>query len=249
MINRLFITVILVLFSVTPTLGKDNIVADLDQDQVQITTGFNGADLLLFGAVNRAAVDDIAIIVKGPPKTIAIRHKEKVAGIWLNTGSVNAIGLPSFYHVLSTRPLEEIASPSTLKVNRLNLDNIAFRLDKESTLAASDRAEWKQALIRNMKDGGLWRATSGQISVRDGLLFRANIELPANIIPGDYEIQVLQFRDNAVIEETVSTIAVVKTGLSAKVYKFAHEQSALYGIFAIVFAVAAGWLAAVAFRK
>ena len=249
MIGRFFIAVFLVFLSAHPTLSKDSIVADLDQDQVQITTGFNGANLLLFGAMNRAAVDDIAIIVTGPPKTIAIRQKEKVAGIWLNTDSVNAIGLPSFYHILSTRPLEEIASPSTLKVNRLNLDNIAFRLDNESVLDPSDRPEWKQALIRNMQNSGLWRATSGQISVRNGLLFRADIELPANIIPGDYKIRVLQFRDNAVIEETESTIAVVKTGVSAKVYKFAHEQSVLYGIFAIIFAAASGWLAAVAFRK
>ncbi len=249
MIGRFFITVILLLFSVNQSLAKDNIVADLDQDQVQITTGFNGANLLLFGAMKRAAVDDIAIIVTGPQKTIAIRQKEKIAGIWINTDNVNAIGLPSFYRILSTRPLEEIASPSTLKVNRLNLENIAFRLDKESVLDPSDRAEWRQALIRNMGEKGLWRATSGEISIRNGLLFRANIELPANIIPGDYKVRVLQFRDNAVIEETESTIAVVKTGLSARVYKFAHEQSALYGIFAIIFAAASGWLAAAAFRK
>jgi hypothetical protein len=42
---------------------------------------------------------------------------------------------------------------------------------------------------------------------------------------------------------------VRKAGLSALIYRFAHDYSALYGIFAIIFAVASGWLAAVAFRR
>jgi hypothetical protein len=37
--------------------------------------------------------------------------------------------------------------------------------------------------------------------------------------------------------------------LSALIYKFAHEYSLFYGLFAIAFAVGSGWLAAVAFRR
>jgi hypothetical protein len=37
--------------------------------------------------------------------------------------------------------------------------------------------------------------------------------------------------------------------LSAGIYNFAHDYSALYGIFAILFAVASGWLAAAVFRR
>jgi hypothetical protein len=33
------------------------------------------------------------------------------------------------------------------------------------------------------------------------------------------------------------------------IYNFAHDYSLFYGLFAIAFAVAAGWLAAVAFRR
>jgi hypothetical protein len=33
------------------------------------------------------------------------------------------------------------------------------------------------------------------------------------------------------------------------IYNFAHDYSLIYGLFAIAFAVAAGWLAAVAFRR
>ena len=77
-------------------------MADLDQRDVQITTDFNGAELLLFGALERASVDDIAIIVTGPAKQISIRRKEKVAGIWLNTENADVVGMPAY--IIFCRP-------------------------------------------------------------------------------------------------------------------------------------------------
>ena len=46
-----------------------------------------------------------------------------------------------------------------------------------------------------------------------------------------------------------STLVVRKVGLGADVFNFAHRQATLYGIIAIVVAVAAGWLAGVVFRR
>ena len=37
--------------------------------------------------------------------------------------------------------------------------------------------------------------------------------------------------------------------MSALIYSFAHVYPVFYGLFAIAFAVASGWLAAVAFRR
>ena len=42
---------------------------------------------------------------------------------------------------------------------------------------------------------------------------------------------------------------IKKAGLSELIYRFAHDYSVFYGLFAIAFAVASGWLAAVAFRR
>jgi len=37
--------------------------------------------------------------------------------------------------------------------------------------------------------------------------------------------------------------------VGAQIYRLAHEYSIFYGLFAVAFAVAAGWLASAAFRK
>ena len=243
------IAVLALIISVSGVFAQNRLVADLDEKEVRITTGFTGTELLLFGALDRAGVDDIAIIVTGPSKTIAVRRKSNVAGVWLNTDNANVIGLPSFYHILSTRPLEEIASENTMRINQLGFDHIPFRLDSESEIDEAPIETWKAAMVRNLEKTGLWSNQPGKIKVISNVLFRTDISIPANIIPGDYEVRTLHFRDGAVVEENVSTINVVKRGLSAEIYRIAHEYAPFYGIFAIIFAVAAGWLAAVAFRR
>ena len=229
--------------------AQEKLVADLNQNNVQITTDFNGAELLLFGALNRASVDDIAIIVTGPPKEISIRRKEKVFGIWLNTENADVVNMPSFYHILSTQPLNEIASLSTMKINKIGFDYIPFKLAAGSSIDEGPLEEWKQALINNMQRTGLWTDMPGSIEIIGDVLFRTNIEIPANIVPGEYEVRTIHFRDGAVLSDSVSTLMVAKSGLSAQIYRYAHEYAPFYGIFAILFALASGWLAAVLFRK
>lgn len=247
MIGRL-ILILMMVGSAASAMAQEQLVADLNQKNVRITTDFNGAELLLFGALDRASVDDIAILVTGPQKRISIRRKEQVMGIWLNTENADVV-MPSFYHILSTKPLHEIASLSTMKINRIGFEFIRFKLAPDSRIDEGAPAEWKNALIRNMEETGLWSNQPRSVRIISEVLFRANIQLPAHIVPGEYEVRTIHFRDGAVLSDSVSTLNVAKSGLSAQVYHFAHHYAPFYGIFAILFAVASGWIAAIAFRK
>lgn len=225
------------------------VVADLDQKQVSITTDFNGAELLLFGALDLLDEDDIVIEVRGPAKNIAVRRKDKVAGIWLNTESATLTNVPSFYHLLATRPIEDIADDAERRRIELGYEHIPFVLAPGSKIEEGDLGDWKQALARNMEENLLWDVSHDTVSTRKNALFRTDVILPANIIPGQYDVRILHFRDGRMINEETSSIQVAKRGLSAKIFEVAHSYAPLYGIFAILFAVGSGWLAAVAFRR
>ena len=95
----------------------------------------------------------------------------------------------------------------------------------------------------------LWPAKTGLVSLSHNALFRARVVLPANIVSGTYGIRILQMRGGVAINEDRTNLVVNKGGLSADIYNLAHKHSALYGVLAIAFAVAAGWLAAMAFRR
>jgi len=232
----------------TSVVAQDLLVADLNEIEVAITTDFNGADLLLFGTIDHELNDDVIIIVEGPPKNIAIRQKSRVSGIWINTESATLDTIPSFYQISSTRPLNVIASTKTLKELGLGLDNIPFDLIEGSSISGDDPQVWKAALIRNMENEGLWNENS-DIKVRKKILFRSNIHLPANILPGEYHVRILHFRSGQLFNETYSLINVQKKGLSAQIYQFAHNYPPAYGMFAIIFAVFMGWGAARVFRR
>ena len=107
------------------------LVADLNEKEVQISTDFNGASLLLFGTIDRDIGDDVVIIVEGPPKDIAIRLKSRVSGIWINTESATLTNTPSFYQISSTRPLNVIVSTRTLENLQLGLRSEERRVGKE----------------------------------------------------------------------------------------------------------------------
>ena len=67
--------------------------------------------------------------------------------------------------------------------------------------------------------------------------------------PVNSNYKILHLRDGEKISEENTQIFVKKTGMGSKIYNFAHDYSAFYGIFAIILAIFAGYLAAVGFRK
>ena len=62
--------------------GADYLVADLSKRRIDITLGFSGAEVLLFGATDGGG--DVVVVVRGPKQPVVVRKKERVLGIWAN---------------------------------------------------------------------------------------------------------------------------------------------------------------------
>ncbi|MGR3433611.1 MAG: TIGR02186 family protein, partial [Shimia sp.] len=96
---------LLLWFAATPAHAVEEIVADLSQSRVAITTTFSGSEILVFGAVKRRApvVADapleVIVTVAGPEAPVVVRRKARVAGIWANAEAVTVDSAPSFYAV------------------------------------------------------------------------------------------------------------------------------------------------------
>lgn len=254
-LSTLTLAILLAHFSVKVGLANQ-VIADLSSDEVAITTDFNGQNLLLFGAVSGAGTsqanaqneNDIIVILTGPVQPLASRKKERVSGIWINRETVNWKNAPSFYHILSSSPIDEIL-PLT-KQAELNIGYRHLGLKPISPITSDkSQAFWQDALFRNMTENGLWRVDEQAVKIIRNALFRAPVTLPANIVPGDYQVRILSLRDGELVSEDKREISVQKTGISAFIYRFAHEYAVFYGIFAVAFAVASGWLASAAFRR
>ena len=243
--------------------APNHVVADLSEDLVEITSGYHGTELLLFGAYRGEPGDDLILEVRGPSTDLLQRRKEQKAGIWVNVETVKWMAVPSFYHLFSTRPLTDIAGSAALGDAGIGADTLGLRMAKAAggnnghgggdervtSAPVAGTSAQTEGLARNMTRMGLWGTNSNAVATQQDMLYRTALSLPSNVPPGAYVIRVLHFRDGVAINESKTDMNVRKAGLSALIYRFAHDYSLFYGLFAIAFAVASGWLAAVAFRR
>ena len=107
--GRLFFSAIFI--SWFQTAHAEALVADLTNHLIAISTGFTGASVVLFGAIDGPG--DVAVVVRGPDRDVTVRRKSRIAGIWVNTRELTFSNIPSFYFVAASRPLDEIVSPAT----------------------------------------------------------------------------------------------------------------------------------------
>lgn len=247
--------------------APSRLVADLSQNHVDITSSYHGTELLMFGAYEGAPGDELVLIVEGPASDIVQRRKEKRAGIWVNVETMLWQQAPSFYHLFSTASLDEIADVDTRRQAAIGPTVGGLMLvsqadggggghggggAQDSTIKAepvlgTDQQE--AGLRRNMASNGLWQNNPSSITTQQDMLFRTMLTLPSNVPTGDYIIRILHFRNGVALSERTTDMNIRKAGMSALIYQFAHEYPVFYGLFAIAFAVASGWLAAAAFRR
>ena len=189
----------------------------------------------------------MVVVVRGPHRPSTLRRKARTGGIWINSGSATVENAPSFYRVAATRPLEELASPAILERHQIGLEHLA--LDVQAKDPDADPAEYRKALLRLKQKQGLYGDSVQDIGMLSQRLFRTDLHFPANVPVGTYMVEVYLIAGGQVVSAQTTPLVVGKVGLGADVYDFAHQQAAAYGIIAIALAAAAGWLAAVAFKR
>jgi uncharacterized protein (TIGR02186 family) len=229
------------------TAWAQSLVADLSNHLIAINTGFVGTEVVLFGAIDGPG--DVAVVVQGPPTEVMVRRKARVAGIWINTASMEFQQVPSFYSVATNRPLEQIIGDAVLARHEIGLGHLRLAPLYPGGASPDRIREFRQALIRNKQEEGLYGKSLEQVAFLGERLFRTNVYFPANVPTGAYTVSVFLIRDGDVVSAQTTPLTVSKVGFSAEIFEFAMRQSTFYGISAIIFAVAAGWLAGAIFRK
>jgi len=237
---------IAILFLAMPGAAQSPLIADLSEHQIQITTGFVGTDVLLFGTVDPDS--NVVVVVRGPEEQTTVWRKGRYAGVWVNDRRVVFERVPSFYAVRASAPLDEIASEITRMRHGMGAEFLRLR-SLDDDVSEEDLAVFKAALIRNKQREGLFATGGDDISFLGGQLFRTRLHFPANVPTGFYDVEVFMLQNGRVTHAQTTPLIVRKAGLGADVFYFAYNYSAIYGLIAVLLAVAAGALAAFVFRK
>ena len=231
-------------------LGEE-VVADLSQTRISITADFDGSEILIFGAVKREEPIEedplsVVVTVAGPSQTLTVRRKSRVAAIWANTAAVEIDRAPSFYAVATSAPLEDVLRQT---------EDLRHRITPRRAIRAVgapqdvlDATAFTRALIRIRERSNLYQVREGAVDVREQTLFSTSIQLPANLVEGNYGVRIFLTRDGHVISAYDTVIYVQKVGLEKFLYDLAHQAPMVYGLMSLAIAGLAGWGASAAFR-
>jgi len=228
------------------TAYSSEITVDLADPVVQITAGFSGTDLLLFGVA--PGDGDIVVVVRGPIQDEVVRKKERVLGVWVNRQEIALEDVPAFYAMASNRSLDEFLPGGIANIHQIGLENLQFH-PKDKTRKADDFEHFRHAVLRTKQRQNLYTWDPQPLIFMGNRLFRTKIRIPSNVSVGTFGIETYLIRKGELADSHTTLMNVRKFGLEASVYDFAHRQSFAYGILAIVIACVAGWAANAAFRK
>jgi len=229
--------------------GRPILVPDVSQGRVEIAYSFTGADLLLFGAIlypggrapSGAHRTDVAVVVRGPTQSIRVREKERVAGLWVNADSFRYRSAPSFYAVASSRPIAALLDQRTRAIYELGLDSL--QLSPATAAAPAVERRFARGLVDLRRRAGLYYEAPGTVSIRDGVLYRANLLVPARVPVGRFTAETFLIRDGRVLAAAVAPIEVRKSGFERFVARAAERRPLAYGLVAVMLAIGLGWAA------
>ncbi len=232
----------------SPVVQARGLVADLSNHLVAITTAFTGADVLLFGTLEPAK-GDVVVLVFGPTENVRVRRKSRIGPFWFNTDEMLFRKVPTFYAVASSKPLDLLASDEVLARYQIGTQHLRLEAVPERHRTEADRAAFRAALVRNMQRRGLYTREVLPVRFPGNSLFRTTLHFPANVPPGIYKVETLQFRDGQLENAQSNVLVVSKVGLEADLFDLAQRRPVLYGVGSILVALGAGWTANFLFRS
>jgi uncharacterized protein (TIGR02186 family) len=237
----------LMLMLVAPASAED-LVSGISQDIIQITSNYTGTDIVVFGAIERADKArgrDIVVVVRGPETPMTVRRRDRFAGIWVNSDAAKFQGLPGYYYLASSAPIDRIAPARDLVRFGLGVNHLY------PTLIGShhDARPFRIAALRHLKSMGLYVEAPGTIDFLSETLFRTRIPVPADVARGRYDVEVYLFRDGEVVSAQSTPLFIDQTGLERRLFNLAHNAALLYGLTCVFMAMLLGWISSVLFRR
>ena len=129
---------------------------------------------------------------------------------------------PSFYAIATTRPLDDILSETERLRYQIGMDQAVRRVGGHDTI--EDTTPFTDALVRLRERTGSYQQLDDEVSLAEDTLFQTRIEMPANLVEGDYAAQFFLVRDREVISSGATTIRVEKTGIERWLYNLSRNR-------------------------
>ena len=234
----------------------ETLVASLSTERIAITSNFNGATLVVFGAIERdagapprTAGYDVVTTVRGPRGAVTVREKKRWGPFWFNMESRKYIATPAFLAVAANRPLDQIATQDARRDFLLGVDTLVSAQGDRTKAIDADEPAFRAALIRIRRAQGLFTEKSDGVRFLTPTIFRAAARIPGTVPLGAYAVDVAVLADGVQIARSTMSFAVEKSGAEDEIADASRSRPLQYGLAVAAMALLFGWIASLIFRR
>lgn len=220
---------------------------ELAHNRVDITTGFNGTDVVLFGTTD-VPTPSIAVTLRGPEKKVVVRKKGRVAGAWMNTSSMEFRRVPSYYDYAMTISESQSVPVALMQANLIGVEHLDFYPENPSG-DEQVNIYFRDALVSSLQRKGFYPIKVQGVQFLKPQFFKVTFKLPPGVPTGIYTIESYLIQDGVVTSKESRSLQVGQVGFNARVYIVATESSWLYGLVITVLAALSGWAAFTFLRR
>ena len=225
-------------------MSNEYIISKISNEKISISANFEGSNILIYGVINfEEEENNLLIEIIGPQTSNLILKKEKKLGIWINKNTGQNINLPSFYYIAGTNQINDKILKREFKIKGTGINDIIDEMNKELSLN-----KYKSEIIDINKKKEKFFEGIKPIELKENILFSTSIDLPSNLIEGNYLTKMHVIKDNMIIYTSETIIEVRKIGIEKWLYTIAYKNPFFYGLLSLFLAISFGWLASEVFR-
>ena len=183
------------------------LIVDLSLARVSITSAFQGESILMFGMFDPPG--EIVVVVQGPAARETVMRKQRVLGLWLNTGRQSFDDVPAYYAIAASQPLQRLLARGA-GGEILSLEDRLSTIKPATPRDAPELAKFRSGLVEVKRQEGLYPAAIGQVTVQAGRLFRVDLPFPSRLPEGIYEVKAYLLRDGKIVAAVSRPLPVGK---------------------------------------
>ena len=142
-----------------------------------------------------------------------------------------------------------VASAEVLKASGIGFGYVPMELAKGTEKRTAGEVDaFRKAIVRLKIKDRLYATSDFAVTFIGPSLFRASIELPANVVVGPFETRVFLFRNGEMLSKYTARLDLARRGLEETLHGLAFKRPVIYGFVMIGLATGSGLLAAALFR-
>lgn len=234
--------------------NSQKVLTAASKNKVEIGLFYKGDRINFFG-INPVPGSDVIIrLTAAKDEELKLSVKGRVGPFWMTVKQYAVTGLPFMYKIHASKPIKEIISAET--ANELELGYPALKKKMQMHLIRGEQAPEDTNLVFNgflkiKKDANLYNIEEGRerLEITEGRLFSHYFRFPPAATEGKYLIESFSFANGELVGYGKDEININKVGLEAWLTNASQNYAVAYGIGAVLFAVAAGLLVGMIFRK